>query len=247
VAGADELLWSVQGPIGRVTLNRPDQHNALTRRMWQQLPRTLDEVRAAGAKVVLVGGSGSSFASGADLDELAKLDGYTAARDHWHAIRDCLHALAFFELPTVAVINGPCLGGGLLLAIACDLRYASRQATFSLPVARLGIVLDDENIGRLKDTVGAGAARELLFTAGTISSTRALAIGLVNAVVPADELGRCAEKAAAAIAANAPASIAEAKRSLSRCLSGAAAAGSQDESVVVSSYLGFHKPGRDRS
>ncbi len=233
-----ELIGSVKNSVGSVVLNRPDFHNAISKQMWQELPKLLQSLRNEGAKVILFSGSGSSFASGADLCELEKLDSYAGAREHWFAIRDCLNEIWSFELPTVAKINGPCLGGGCLLALACDLRIASDSASFGIPTSRLGIVLDDANVRRLIDAVGPLFAKELLLLGSTIESKRALEIGLVNAVVAAESLDSHVERVAAKISANVLISIMQAKASINRVLSADAVASLQDEELVIQSYLG---------
>lgn len=143
---ADELLLDVQDSVGRLILNRPNVHNAISRQMWEAMPAKLEALKQRGAKVVVVSGQGNSFAAGADFKELAQIKDYSHARENWYAIANCLNAVAQFSLPTIASIHGNCMGGGLLLALACDLRFASESASFALPVAKLGIVLDDENL-----------------------------------------------------------------------------------------------------
>lgn len=234
MTNAGQLIISCEQGVGFVTLNRPAQHNAICRHMWDEIPRCLEQLKGQGARLVVVTGSGTSFASGADLDELVALHDYEAARRHWHAIRDCLEAIACFPLPTIAMVNGPCLGGGCLLALACDLRIASRHATFSLPVAKLGIVLDDKNIARLVGAVGPAYAKEMLFTGGTIDGARALAAGLVTELVEAAHLRHFVENVAEQIMANAPESVCQAKMSVLRACG---ASGTQDEDAVVNSYL----------
>ena len=231
-----ELDTGVTNDVGRLVINRPDVHNALTRRMWEELPKALAELKDAGAKVVVISGRGESFAAGADLSELEALTTYEGAREHWFAIRDSLTYLRHFELPTLAMVNGPCLGGGCLIALACDLRFASLDAVFGVPIARLGIVLDDTNIGWLTSLVGPCLAKEMLFSGATIPATRAAQIGLINQAVAADQLKPVTEAVVKRIAGNAQQSIVEAKRSVARWLEYGAGA-NQDEQTVVNSYL----------
>lgn len=232
-----ELETETNEGIGRLVINRPEYHNALTKRMWEELPVALDELKAMGAKVVVISGSGGSFASGADLLEIEGLTTYDGARDHWFAIRDSLNYLRRFELPTIAKVTGPCIGGGCLVAIACDLRYASINAVFGVPVAKLGLVLDDDNVGWLAGLVGPAYAKELLFSAPTITADRAAHIGLVNLTFAADELGPATDEIARLIAGNSQQSIIEAKRSLARCANLPAGGESQTEQCVVDSYV----------
>ncbi len=233
------LQIRVEDNIGWLTLNRPQFLNAISQEMWLSIPEAFSQMHTAGAKVIVVSGNHATFASGADLMELEKIDSYAKAQSFWYGIRECLEYVYSFEIPTIAMIDGACIGGGLLLAIACDIRYSSNLATFGVPIAKLGIVLDDANIARLTELVGPAVAKELLFTGDTISSSDALSFGLVNKVVDASDLKALTEKTALKIVGNGYASIIESKRSVRR-------AGSEDdklgllpqhETVVVSSYL----------
>jgi enoyl-CoA hydratase/carnithine racemase len=230
----EEFLLEVQDSVGYLVLNRPSVHNAISRQMWDSLPSKLDALKARGAKVIVVTGSGSSFAAGADFRELAQISDYSQARENWHAIANCLNAVADFPLPTIAYIRGNCMGGGLLLALACDLRYASTDANFSLPIAKLGIVLDDENIQRLVSLVGIASAKEIIFSARVVSAERAMQIKLINECVAENQLEALVKTVASDIAKNAGISISEAKLSCARLLNKQT---TQDESCVVSSYL----------
>jgi enoyl-CoA hydratase/carnithine racemase len=233
-----ELLTSVSGGVGHLRFNRPEFHNAVSKRMWQELPAALHGLAAGGARTVVVSGQGGSFASGADLSELESLDSFASAGDHWRAIRDGLSALRRFELPTIAMIDGPCLGGGCLIALSCDLRLASSRAVFGIPVARLGIVLDDENIACLAALVGPGFAQEILFAGATIESSRALRMGLINELCEPADLEPATERLAAQVAENSPESVAQAKRSIRRWLLGASGEQPLAESRIIESYLG---------
>lgn len=232
-----ELLTSVAGCVGHLRLNRPQIHNAVTKRMWEELPAALEGLAADGARTVVLSGQGGSFASGADLSELKSLDSFAAASDHWRAIRDALGFLRRFKLPTIAMIDGPCLGGGCLIALSCDLRLASTRAVFGIPVARLGIVLDDESIAWLASLVGPGFAQEILFAGATIESGRALRMGLVNELCEPADLETATARLAAQIAENSPESVAQAKRSVRRWMLGTAGGPPLEESCIIESYL----------
>ncbi len=238
MAALNELVWSVRNSVGSLILNRPDSLNAISKQMWDSLPLVLKSIKDEGAKVIVVSGSGNAFASGADLGELERLDSYAGARQHWFAIRDCLNSLWSFELPTIAMINGPCLGGGCLLALACDLRFASHTSSFGIPISKLGIVLDDANVRRLIGAVGPLFAKEMLLVGRTVTSARAVEIGLVNASVAAEALEQHVETVAAQIAGNVPISMMQAKASVNRALFSESGSAIQDEEVVIQSYLG---------
>ncbi|MBK9142846.1 MAG: enoyl-CoA hydratase/isomerase family protein [Candidatus Melainabacteria bacterium] len=235
----DEIRTEMKDDCGWLTINRPDCRNAITSRMWQSISEKISALHGEGARLVVIRGSGSCFAAGADLGELASIESYKDAHSFWQPIKETLDFIAGLEIPTIALIDGPCLGGGCLLATACDLRFASTGSTFGIPVARMGIVLDDDSIARLTAIVGPSRALELLYCADTISGERAEAIGLVNRCVPPYELDKLVELVVAQISQNAFGSIREAKRSVRRALFSGDATGllPQHESVVISSYL----------
>lgn len=230
----DNFVSVLDVAVGYCFINRPAVHNAISRQMWDSLPAQLDSLRERGAKVIVIAGKGSSFAAGADFKELAQIKDYSQARDNWHSIAKCLQAIYAFPLPTIAMIRGNCMGGGLLLALACDLRYAADDADFALPVAKLGIVLDDDNINRLVSLVGIADAKEILYLARTISAEKALQMKLINDCVAENQLEKLVKLVAHDIAENAHNSIAEAKLSLARI------AGRQiyaQDDAVINSYL----------
>jgi enoyl-CoA hydratase/carnithine racemase len=230
-----DIIASVKDNIGSIVLNRPELHNAISQSMWENLPGALSEIHGNGAKVVIIEGSGSAFASGADLSELGKIDSYEDASKLWQAIAGCLNYLSDFDLPVVAKIDGSCLGGGCLLAVACDLRFASEVSTFAIPIAKLGIVLDDSNVARLTNLVGPAIAKEMLMTGRTISSTRAEAIGLINQSCPQPELAGIVSSIAGKIADNAQISIFSAKASVNKTLH--LPQPTFDDKAVISSYI----------
>lgn len=225
--------------IGWLTLNRTHYRNAVSKEMWLDLPEKLSRLHDDGAKAVVITGAGGTFASGADRYELNEIDNYAKAQSFWHAIREALNFIHSFELPTIAMVHGPCIGGGLLIAIACDIRLSSTEAIFGVPVAKLGIVLDDENVARLTHLVGPSFAKMMLFTGDNISAGEALDIGLVNKLVQPAELRASVEEMACRIVGNGYGSIIESKRSVRRSLSEGGRTGllPQHETVVVSSYL----------
>lgn len=217
-----EILSRVdsESKIATVTFNRPDAANAISTAMWQAIPATLQKCVDEGARLIIFTGQGPSFAAGADFDDLRKIHDQKSAEHFWLSIAAALDAIYSCPLPTVAMVNGHCLGGGCLLANCCDLRFAARSATFAIPVARLGIILDDINIKRLVDLVGAATAKQMLFGGGTISATRAEAVGLVNRVVEDEQLSAFTFKAAATIAANSSQSITAVKDAVERIKNG---------------------------
>jgi enoyl-CoA hydratase/carnithine racemase len=220
--------------IGWIVLNRPDVKNAISREMWESIPRALDFLRDGGARVVVFSGEGDTFSAGADLAELSKLKTMDEAVQHWLAIRDALNTVASFELPTIAKITGACMGGGCLLALACDLRYCRVDARFSIPVAQHGISLDQDNIARLITTVGKAAAAEMLYTAAIINGRQAAEIGLVNSAI-SHHLDGFVDGIAKDIKQNSSASITQIKSAITQiCQRGRV---EDDQAAVIASYL----------
>lgn len=213
---AAHLLSAVENSIGFVILNKPDTGNAITTDMFLALPKVLADLAAASARVIVLSGQGDHFAAGADLNELQRLKDYDAAAGFWAAIENCLNFVAGFDLPVIAMIHGACLGGGCLLATACDLRIAAHQSSFGVPIARLGILLDDVSIARLVSLVGHAFARLMLYTACTISGAEADKIGLVDNVYDRDDLERQVMLVAQSIAKSDALVVREMKRSINR-------------------------------
>ena len=205
----------LDGSIGWLVLNRPARRNALSADMWAAIPpvmKNLDE--SVDVKVIVVRGAGpDAFAAGADISEFGETRANAeAARDY-----ELLNSRAFAAIrkagkPVIAMIQGFCIGGGLAIALACDLRVADASAIFSLPPARLGLAYPLDGLRDLVATVGAPAAKELLFTARRIKSHEALRIGLINhefADLEPETLALAAE-----IAGGAPLTITHAKRAV---------------------------------
>lgn len=208
-ASAD-LLVERDGPIATVIFNRPRTRNAITYAMWSALGPLVeglskdDSVRA----VVFRGAGRQAFASGADISEFQqnRKDRETSLRYNeataaaYAALREC-------PKPTVAMIHGFCMGGAMGIAVACDLRFAAEGAKFGIPAARLNIIYPPDSIGNLVELVGPAYARDILYSARTVSDREALAIGLVQRLVPADDLERVTYGYLRQVADNAPMSV----------------------------------------
>jgi 2-(1,2-epoxy-1,2-dihydrophenyl)acetyl-CoA isomerase len=203
----EKLRYELDGHIATVTLNRPAVLNALDGELLEQLGRVCGQVDADPAvRVVLFTGAGRAFCAGGDIKAVSFADsgGRAPARDpkeHWAA------KLLAVRKPTVAVVNGIAAGGGLALALACDLRIASEQARFSAIFARIGMSVLDGAGWLLPRAVGVSKALELLFSAEQIDAAEAARIGLVGQVVPHPELMSRARELAARIAANPPVAL----------------------------------------
>ncbi len=233
----EQIRLTLDGGIARVILNRPQVHNAISKTMWLALPAVLNNAQMNGAHAVVISGEGKSFASGADIGELKSLSNEAEARDYWLSIWKATNFLAEFALPTIAAIRGSCFGGGCLVAAACDLRYSTASATFGIPVAKFGIKLDDDNIGRIVRLVGPALSKEILFSAQPFSAARAKSIGFINDIVDDQHLEETVLATVKTFCDNSPAAIAQIKAAVARILSCPQKTGSQDQKEMIQSYL----------
>ncbi|MDP3064149.1 MAG: enoyl-CoA hydratase-related protein [Chloroflexota bacterium] len=227
-AMGQEIQLARRDSVTTVTLNRPEQRNAISYAMWLELAdvfRQLDgdpETRV----VVLRGAGEAAFSAGADIKdfEAHRSDG-AKARQYSAAAEGAMQALAACSRPTIAMIQGYCVGGGCELALFADMRVAATGSKFGIPAARLGIVLGHREVRRLVALVGLGAAMHMLLIARTMSADEALRIGLVDAVVPVAELEGHTYALAEEIAGLAPLSHAGHKRVLASVLKDPSLAG----------------------
>ncbi|MEX2376094.1 MAG: enoyl-CoA hydratase/isomerase family protein [Dehalococcoidia bacterium] len=195
------LLAEEHGDVLLLTLNRPAKHNALNREVNEALGRAVMNAERSGARAIVITGAGErAFSAGADMTErertMAPSDEATGTAQV-PASRGGRSSIATTHLPVIAAVNGICYGGGAALAIGCDLRVASENATFRLPGSQYGLVVAASTLPRL---VGAAKAKEYLFLAKVVDAEEALRSGLVNAVYPQRELVPAALEMAQTIA-----------------------------------------------
>ena len=203
-----------KGPVGIVTMNRPEALNALDRQVLEDLNAVLDQVEAdPEILVAVVTGAGRSFVAGADIGQMS---GFTAVEGKAFGAygNGVFLKLENLTKPTIAAVNGFALGGGCELSMACDIRIASEKAKFGQPEVGLGITPGFGGTQRLPRIVGLGMAKQLLYTARNIDAAEALRIGLVNAVVPQAELMDTALKMANNVAKNAPIAVRACKQAV---------------------------------
>ncbi len=190
------LSLRVDGGTATVTISNPAKRNAMTTGMWRELPVLLDRLAVDPAvRVVLLTGADGTFCAGADIA------GLRDQPDPGTAAVAAEEALAAFPKPTVAVIRGTCVGGGCQLAVACDLRFAAHGSRFGVPPARLGIVYPASTTRRLTALIGPASAKYLLFSAELIDAERALRTGLIDELLPEQELDARVAGFAATLAA----------------------------------------------
>lgn len=192
-----------EGDIALITLNRPDRRNALSGELCDMLGEVIHEKESRGARALVITGEGSSFCSGADLDGVYGEAFLVSLYSLFNKIMEA-------RMPVIAAVNGPAIGAGSQLALACDLRLADENAVFAVPTARNGLAVDPWTIRRLTELAGGGVARRLLLGAGQIDRTEALRAGLVDRIgTVQDALGWAHE-----IAELAPLSLSYSKRVL---------------------------------
>ena len=203
-----------------ITFNNPARMNALNAAMWSALPGIIaDAQNNDTVRVVILSGAGSkAFSAGADISEFGTARTGDAAKNY-----DALNHAAFGALmkcakPTIAMIEGYCMGGGLELALCCDLRYAAQGSSFAIPAAKLGIGYNPRWIRPLFSALSATQAKEILFTGRSFSSEEALAMGLITRLLPPDTLASETRELAGLIAENAPLSVYAAKRCIDEFL-----------------------------
>jgi enoyl-CoA hydratase/carnithine racemase len=212
-----KILAGAAEGVARLVFNNPEKRNAVSLAMWQAVSEAVAGFAADPSVRVLVvsGAGGKAFVSGADISRFEQERTGEDAVARYNAAAEAAYvALASFPRPVIAAIEGACVGGGLALAVSCDIRLAAEESRFGLPAARLGLGYPFSGIARLIGVVGRAAAAEILFTAALYDAARAKEWGLVNRLLPPGEVQAAAEALAREIAANAPLTIAAAKRAL---------------------------------
>jgi enoyl-CoA hydratase len=211
----DKMLSRKDGPIGSMIFNNPERHNATSLEMWQAADEILQDfandpqIRV----VVLSGAGGKAFVSGADISKFEDERATEEAIKHYNKTSDRMSTtLQNMPKPTIAMIQGWCIGGGVSVATTCDLRVCTEESKFGVPAAKLGLGYGIKGIRRLVNLVGPAAAKEIFFTARHYTAQEALRMGLVNQVVPAGELESYVRDYAATIAGNAPLTVNSVKR-----------------------------------
>jgi enoyl-CoA hydratase/carnithine racemase len=218
---SDKILTERDAAIGWITFNNPERHNAISLAMWDRLREVLEAFAADGGirVVVLRGAGGRSFAAGADISRFDQERATPEQVTHYDAVMGRAHAaLAQMPQPTLALIQGFCMGGGLGIALECDLRICGAESHFAIPAARLGVGYGFDALRRLVQVVGPAFAREILITARRFSAAEAAGMGLVHRVVATADLEPYVQDYARSIATNAPLTLLSAKRIIDEVL-----------------------------
>jgi enoyl-CoA hydratase len=228
----EKMLSRKDGRVGYVIFNNPERRNAVSLDMWARTTEILadferdDEVRV----VVLTGAGGKAFVSGADVSRFeSERSSLEATRVYNQTVEKANASIYEFPKPTIAMIRGYCIGGGLGLALCCDLRICSDNSKFAIPAAKLGLGYGYPGVKRLTDVVGPAFAKEIFYTARQFDAEEARLMGIVNRVVPEAELEDYVKSYADTISVNAPLTVKtakfivneavkdESKRDLARC------------------------------
>ncbi len=219
-----KLIAEKDGPVGRLTFNNPARRNAISFAMWQALPTLIEEFASDDAirVIILKGAGGQAFSAGNDISE------FKQRRSTKQGIAECdaathraYDALISIDKPTIAMIEGFCIGGGLEVALLCDIQIAANNARFAVTPAKLGLGYKLDDVRLLVSNVGPKYAKEILFTGRQFSAEEARKMGIVNRVVPAQGLADFVEEYAQTIADNAPLSIRAIKKIIAEAAKGA--------------------------
>jgi enoyl-CoA hydratase/carnithine racemase len=231
--------FDIDGAFAILTFNRPEARNAMTWEMYEALVAACDRVDEDSSvhALILRGAGGKAFVSGTDISQFRS---FGTARDgiaYEERLDATLDRLERVGKPTLAEIDGVAAGGGCAIAICCDLRFATPESTFGVPVARtLGNCLSGATYARLMDLIGPARVKELLFTGQFLDADSALAAGLVNRIVPAEDLSFVVHRAAMEIAANAPLTIRATKEMLRRIAVQRRLSGGADRDLIGMCY-----------
>ncbi|MBR0824440.1 enoyl-CoA hydratase/isomerase family protein [Bradyrhizobium manausense] len=217
----DKILKAVSDGVGTVTFNNPDKRNAMSLEMWEGFGQALTSLRDDDAVrvVVLRGAGGKAFVAGADISQFEKTRHNAAASEEYAKRSEAQRALlANYPKPTIACIQGFCVGGGMQVAMLTDIRIASASSQFGIPAAKLGIAYGYDGLRHLVSLVGPSWARLLMYTGMRIDAAEALRIGLVERVIPDDELWGAVMEIAHTVSENAPLAIKAAKITIAQIL-----------------------------
>ena len=214
---SSNVVWDIDGTIGTLTFARPEAKNAMTWEMYDAVVAACDHVDASSVRVLIIRGSGGAFSAGTDISQFADLTSGEAGLVYERRIGAVIDRLEHVTKPTVASIDGPVVGGGCAIAVACDVRLCADTARFGVPVARtLGNCLSIENLARLVDLIGAGRAADLMMTGRLVPADEALAWGLATRVVPVGDLETATQTMASELASRAASTLGATKTMLRR-------------------------------
>lgn len=220
----DQLIVTKENGVGTIRFDNQARRNAMTFEMWEGLGIVVEDFNAdPDVRVIVVSGEGGkAFCAGADISQFAEKRSSEDAVAVYNATTDkSSQILATATKPTIAMIEGFCIGGGLGIAMCCDMRIANEQATFAVPAAKLGLGYRADGLKRLVDVVGPSFAKEIFYTARQFTAQEALTMGLVNRVLPRNILKSYVDDYTKTISGNAPLTISAARVVINEIMKGA--------------------------
>ncbi len=206
------LAFHNDGPIGTLTINRPRQRNALNQGMWVTLREWIEDL-PQDVELLIIQGSQHVFTAGSDIKEFVDLS-LEQANNVFVTMESTISALEQLAIPSIASIDGPVFGAGLVLALACDLRIGSDLGQFGVPVGRLGITLQPPFLRRLTQVLGFSRTKDLIYTGRTYTAEEALTNGILNYLVPESRLPQETQRLAQRILQQSPASLSAVKENI---------------------------------
>jgi enoyl-CoA hydratase/carnithine racemase len=209
------MLARKDGRVGTMIFNNPERHNAVSFDMWQAAARILDDfAKDDDVRVVVVtGAGGKAFVSGADISKFADERATREAVERYNiAVERIYSSIYTFPKPTIAAIQGYCVGGGLGLAVTCDLRFCTLGSRFALPAAKLGLGYGFAGLQRFINTIGPSHTKDIFFSARQFGADEAHRMGIVSRVLPEGELEAFVKDYAGTVAANAPLTVGAVKQ-----------------------------------
>ena len=232
-------IYDSHGPVATLTFNRPEARNAMTWEMYDALVEACERVDRDDSVRVLVfrGAGGKAFVAGTDIAQFQNFTNRDDGLKYEERLDHVLDRLERVTKPTIAQVEGVAAGGGCAIALTCDLRVATPEASFGIPIARtLGNCLSGASYSRLLDILGPGAVKDMLFTGRLIGGAEAHALGIVNRLVSAEAIAAVVAALAAEIAANAPLTLRATKEMIRRVLAARRLAPGQDADLVELCY-----------
>jgi enoyl-CoA hydratase len=238
-------LFQTDGPIATLTFNRPEARNAMTWEMYEALVDACEKVDSDDRVHVLVlRGAGKAFVAGTDISQFQTFKDRDDGLKYEERLDHVLDRIERVTKPTIAQVEGVAAGGGCAIALTCDLRVATPESSFGIPIARtLGNCLSGASYSRLVDLMGPAAVKDLLFTGRLVGGVEAHALGLVTRIAAAGEIGDVVQRLASDIAANAPLTLRATKEMIRRVLAKRRLAHGEDADLVELCYTSadFHE------
>ena len=217
----DRVIARIEGAIGWITFNNPARRNAMSQDMWEAIPLALDVMEAnPTVRVIVLNGAGDkAFVAGADISQFNELRSSPETVARYDAISDeANRRIAVSPKPTIAMIHGFCIGGGVGLAVCCDMRIASESAKFGVPATRLGLGYGPSGVKRLMELVGPSHTKEIFYTARHFTAQESKEMGLVNRIASDADLESYVRTTCTTIAENAPMTMRAIKRTVAELL-----------------------------